>query len=129
MTTYTTVFGSATVPPSGYAYAPVALEDFVETRSTPEDLPGILEKIRGNFSSGSFFLVFFPESVGIFRALLRVSHGESLRAIGERFDAPAFQGDLVSFTIAADSPEACERIIIRKFTERKLPVASPPQDT
>jgi hypothetical protein len=102
------------------AYASVPLEDFVETRSTPDDLPGILEKIRSNFSSGTVFLVFFPESVDTFRAYIKTSHGESLQTIGTHFQSTTFLGDTLSFTIAAASADECERIILEKLQSQKI---------
>ena len=37
------------------------LEDFVQSRTTPDDIPFVLEKIRDNYSSGKIFLVAYDK--------------------------------------------------------------------
>jgi len=45
------------------AWSLVSIEDFVQSRTTAEDLPLILERIRDNFSSGNIFAIIFSESL------------------------------------------------------------------
>ena len=94
------------------AYAPVALADFIETRSKSDDLPQILEKIRSNFSSGSLFLVFYPETTSTYRALLKSSSAMLLQALSGKLEGTSIQGDMLSVPIVAASPEECERLLL-----------------
>ncbi len=94
------------------AYAPVALADFIETRSKADDLPQILEKIRSNFSSGSLFLVFYPETTTSFRALLKSSSRSLLQSFSAKLSGATIQGDMLSVSITAASPEECERLLL-----------------
>ncbi len=63
------------------AWSLVTLEDFVQSRSKPADLPVILEKIKDNFSAGRFFAVLYSESLDRSIALIKNSESESLKNI------------------------------------------------
>ena len=45
------------------AWSLVSIEDFVQSRTTHEDLPLILDKIKENFSSGNIFSIVYSESL------------------------------------------------------------------
>jgi nanoRNase/pAp phosphatase (c-di-AMP/oligoRNAs hydrolase) len=98
--------------PLKLAYAQVTLADFIETRSKSDDLPHILEKIRNNFSSGSLFLVFYPETTSAYRALLKSASHSLLQALASRLEGATVQGDILSVAIDAASPEECERLLL-----------------
>jgi len=44
---------------SNLVWSELALEDFVQSRSKPEDVPTILEKLQENYSAGEIFMVFW----------------------------------------------------------------------
>lgn len=101
------------------AFAGITLEDFVETRSKSDDLPQILEKIKNNFSSGSLFLVFFPETTTIFRAFLKSSQPTILRTLSARWEGSTILGDMLSIPIAATSSEECEHLLLETLVGAK----------
>lgn len=45
------------------AWSLVSIEDFVQSRTTHEDLPLILDRIKDNFSSGNIFAIIYSESL------------------------------------------------------------------
>jgi nanoRNase/pAp phosphatase (c-di-AMP/oligoRNAs hydrolase) len=45
------------------AWSLVSIEDFVKSRTTHEELPLILERIKDNFSSGKIFVIIYSESL------------------------------------------------------------------
>ena len=48
-------------------WAPVYLEDFVQSRSKPEDVSVVLSKLKENYSGGLFFLLFYSEAPNVIR--------------------------------------------------------------
>ncbi|MDD3487322.1 MAG: hypothetical protein PHF35_03025 [Candidatus Moranbacteria bacterium] len=61
------------------AWSTLALEDFVQSRTKPEDLPLVLEKIKDNFSAGKYFVILYSETLEKSVALVRNSDAESLK--------------------------------------------------
>lgn len=61
----------------------VSIEDFVQSRSKPADLPLILEKIKDNFSAGKFFAILYPETLEKSIVIIKNSDSESLKKIRE----------------------------------------------
>ncbi len=57
------------------AWSLVGIEDFVQSRSVPRDIPEILEKIKNNYSSGEIFFVLYNESPKTVMAVIK-SHRE-----------------------------------------------------
>jgi len=63
------------------AWSTLSLEDFVQSRTKPEELPLVLEKVKDNFSAGKYFAILFSESLDRSIALVRNSDTESLKNI------------------------------------------------
>lgn len=49
-------------PDSKFIWSELAVEDFVQSRSTPEDLPLILEKLQENYIEGKIFAVLYNDT-------------------------------------------------------------------
>jgi nanoRNase/pAp phosphatase (c-di-AMP/oligoRNAs hydrolase) len=58
------------------AWSLVSIEDFVKSRTTHEDLPLILERIKDNFSSGKIFAIIYSESLKKNVVLIATSNQE-----------------------------------------------------
>lgn len=104
------------------AYVSSSIEDFVQSRSDIRDIPAVLDKIRGNLSSGAFYAVLSPETDGTSRAILKSSHNGNAATLASAIDGATIQGDTVSFPIAAPAGEPAERMLIdtiRGTLERK----------
>jgi nanoRNase/pAp phosphatase (c-di-AMP/oligoRNAs hydrolase) len=63
------------------AWSLVSIEDFVQSRTRPLELPMILEKIRENFSAGRLFVILYSETLERSVALLKNGESESLQKI------------------------------------------------
>lgn len=63
------------------AWSTLSLEDFVQSRTKPEELPLVLEKVKDNFSAGKYFAILFSETLDRSIALVRNSDAESLKNI------------------------------------------------
>lgn len=81
------------------AYATASIDDFVQSRSNPEDVPAVLEKIRGNFSSGSYFAILFPETGSESRVILKASQNRSAAELLPAIDGAELHGDTLSFPV------------------------------
>jgi nanoRNase/pAp phosphatase (c-di-AMP/oligoRNAs hydrolase) len=66
------------------AWSTISLEDFVQSRTKPGELPLVLEKVRDNFSAGKFFVILFSETLGRSIALVKNSDSESLKNIQKK---------------------------------------------
>ncbi|MDP2838057.1 MAG: hypothetical protein Q8O53_02170 [Candidatus Moranbacteria bacterium] len=96
-------------------WALVTVEDLVQSRAHADDLPRVLEKIRGNYSSGQFFLILYPESHIQVKGLIKAASSESLTLLSERFKEGVLHGDTLEFTLAVNSLDEAERLTIEKM--------------
>ena len=95
----------------GMAWAPVYIEDFVQSRSNPSDVPFILDKIKENYSAGRIFMVLFNETAGEVRGIIKCVNEEQLKKIAEIMEVKA-EGDVCEFKQeAVDTTEAGQRIV------------------
>jgi bifunctional oligoribonuclease and PAP phosphatase NrnA len=93
------------------AWAPVYIEDFVQSRSKPADVPFILDKIKENYSAGRMFMVLYNETEGEIRGIIKCASEEQLKKIAEILEVKN-GGDFCEFKQqAADMTEAGQRII------------------
>ncbi len=96
-------------------WAQVSVEDLVQARASLTDLPHVLEKIRGNYSSGNFFLILYPENQTQIHGLIKGATSESLALLAERFKEGTLHGDTLEFALALGSLDEAERITIEKL--------------
>ncbi len=93
------------------AWAPVYLEDFVQSRSNPSDIPFILDKIRENYSAGKIFMVLYNENAGTVRGMIKCNTRELMKAVADALGFEA-NGDSCEFKEEAnDTTEAGQRIV------------------
>lgn len=93
-------------------WALVSIEDLVQARAKVEDLPQVLEKIRGNYSSANFFMILFPEDNFHVRGLMKSASQENLALFASRLNAGTIKGDVLEFTLPANSLEEAEQHVI-----------------
>lgn len=94
------------------AYATATVDDFVQSRSNPDDIPAVLEKIRGNFSSGTYFAIIFPETAETSRAILKTSQSGSVSELLPAIASAEIRGDILSFPIAAPADAQGEAALV-----------------
>ncbi len=62
----------------GLVWAQVTIEDFVQSRMHPNDLPTILEKIKSNYASGKIFLLMYEQKSGSTVGIVKLSSSNAL---------------------------------------------------
>ncbi len=96
-------------------WALVTVEDLVQARASVADLPRVLEKIRNNYSSGSYFLMLYPESSTQIRGLIKTATHESLTLLTERFKEGTLHGDTLEFALAVKTLDEAETLTLEKI--------------
>jgi nanoRNase/pAp phosphatase (c-di-AMP/oligoRNAs hydrolase) len=92
-------------------WAPVYLEDFVQSRSNPKDVPFILDKIKENYSAGKIFMVLYNEVAGEVKAVIKCGSVEQSKIVAEILGVQS-HGLFCEFSDAAqDTTEAGQRVV------------------
>ncbi len=94
-----------------FMWAPVTLEDLVESRSKSEDLPVVLDKIRSNYAGATIFALFFKESAVAMRVLIKSQQEDRLELLLSVFPESRLIGDLLEGTLAATNFETAEQVV------------------
>jgi nanoRNase/pAp phosphatase (c-di-AMP/oligoRNAs hydrolase) len=81
------------------AYATLSLEDFIQSRTRPEDLPEILDKVRANFSSGTLFAAIYPESPTVSAIIIRAAEPTTVASLAAHIPGANLRGDMMSFAL------------------------------
>lgn len=66
------------------AWAPVLIEDLVQSRATASDIPLILEKVRENYTAANVYMALFAESPESVLALILCAHEADCDAICQK---------------------------------------------
>lgn len=96
-------------------WAPVTLEDLVESRSKSEDLPVVLDKIRNNYSGATVFALFFKESTNSMRVFIKSQQEDRLEHILSVFSDSQLTGDMLEGTLPATDFATAERLLVEWF--------------
>jgi len=86
------------------AWAPVFLEDFVQSRSKPSDVPFILDKVKENYSAGKIFMVLYNETSGQVRGVIKCLNNDQLKKVAEILETKAV-GDVCEFSLQSGDVE------------------------
>jgi nanoRNase/pAp phosphatase (c-di-AMP/oligoRNAs hydrolase) len=81
------------------AYATLSLDDFIQSRTRPEDLPEILDKVRANFSSGILFAAIYPESPTVSAIIVRAAEAATVASLAAHIPGTNLRGDMMSFAL------------------------------
>lgn len=93
------------------AWAPVYLEDFVQSRSNPSDITFILDKIKENYSAGKMFMVLYNETAGKVKGIIKCNNDEQLKNIAEELGIKK-NGEIYEFCEDAnDTTEAGQKMV------------------
>ncbi len=65
------------------AWSLVTIEDFVQSRSNPKDIPFILEKVRDNYSAGDIFMVLYNEKMDVVVGMIKCATEEMAKKISD----------------------------------------------
>jgi nanoRNase/pAp phosphatase (c-di-AMP/oligoRNAs hydrolase) len=86
--------------------ARLSLDDFVQSRTKPEVLPAILDRIKANYSSGSLFAVVYPDTNDRSLAVLKAGSPEHAVRLAEHVPDATLHGDTIFFAIEAGGVQA-----------------------
>lgn len=95
-------------------WSEVTVEDFVQSRATPEDLPLILQKLEENYSEGRIFMLVYNDTPQTSIALIKVSEAKNAQKIYLQFAGTYFrdflQVKLEHSDLTATGKEITEKI-------------------
>lgn len=91
-------------------WAPVLLDDFIQSRSNPNDVPFIIEKIRDNYAGGKIFMVVFDEKNGVSRAIIKSTDSDLLKKIAVVLSANC-SSDMCEFSENGNALDAGKKIV------------------
>lgn len=97
-----------------FMWAPIFLDDFVQSRSSMKDVPLILEKIRENYSSGKIFMLLYAETPESVRGILTCGDRVILGKIATIIGATMKDGEC-EFAETSSDLNATGRRIIEKI--------------
>ncbi|EKE11998.1 MAG: hypothetical protein ACD_14C00048G0003 [uncultured bacterium] len=96
------------------AWAPVFLEDFVQSRSKPSDVPFILDKVRENYSAGKIFMVLYNHSAGEVRGVIKCINNDQAKKVSQILDVKV-SGDVCEFAEQSEDTLQAGKHIIEKL--------------
>lgn len=100
------------------AWSLVGIEDFVQSRSTANDIPLVLEKIRDNYSEGKIFLVLYNEKENIVAGLAKFISVEAAKKFAVLIGVEA-KNESVSFKIIDKNIIEAEKEVLEKLVCEK----------
>jgi len=95
-------------------WAPVFLDDFVQSRSNPNDVPFILDKIKDNYSAGKIFMVLYNELAGQVRGVIKGGNEQQLKEIALLLEGKYF-GETCQFVMDFDDTNEAGRLVVEKI--------------
>jgi len=92
------------------AWAPVFLDDFVQSRSEPGDVPFILDKIRENYSAGRIFMVLYNGAIGEVYMVIKCINNDQLKKVAEILGANIVGDTCILHEQSDDITESGKRV-------------------
>lgn len=92
----------------------MSIEDFVQSRSNPQDIPFILEKIKDNYSASNIFMVLYNEKTDIVNGMIKCGDPEMVKKIVGIFNGNAKQ-DIVNFKLEGKNILEAEKEALEKL--------------
>ena len=98
------------------AWASLDLEDFVQSRTNPENLPIILEKLQENYTDGKIFLIAFNDRPANTTVFLKADRPDALQKLATFFNAK-LSADTLKIELPEDDLQKAVRIIIARIEQ------------
>lgn len=95
-------------------WAPVFLDDFVQSRSNPNDIPFILDKIKDNYSAGKIFMVLHNKMAGQVRGVIKGGNEQQLKELASLLEGKYF-GETCEFVMNFDDTNEAGRLVVEKI--------------
>ena len=97
------------------AWSLVSIEDFVQSRSKPEDIPLILKKIQDNYSSGKIFLVLYNDTPQSVKGIIKYSQPDEELKITSELEKTKKTGDIYEFNLVSTNIQEAEKEFLQKI--------------
>lgn len=94
-------------------WAPLSIEDFVQSRSVPDSLPEILDRLRENYGDGRIFMATYSKDSSGTAAVIRPAESGMLSLLQSVLGGKANNGCLMLATDGPDPERAGENLIER----------------
>lgn len=101
---------------SRLVWTELTVEDFVQSRSTPDDLVFILDKLQENYSDGKIFMAFYKDTLDSATALAKSTDPESLKKIHLFLDG-TLKKDLLEIKFATGNIKEASEAVSKKIKE------------
>lgn len=98
--------------------ATVTIEDLVQARSGVNDLPTVLEKIRGNYAGATTFAVTYAEGKEVSQLFVKSNQEGLLEKLSKHFPDSRITDDTLEVSMKL-STDATEAFLIQILTEQK----------
>jgi len=98
-------------------WSEITVEDFIQSRTTPENLPVILEKLQENFSEGRFFMALYNDTISSSVAVIKASP-EDLAKIQITLDGQKKTG-IIEAKLSFNDLEKASQIVKEKLNNLK----------
>ncbi len=97
-------------------WATVSIEDFVQSRTEPKNIPTILNKIKDHYSDGDFFLILYPAKEKTIHGILKIANLKMLKKMNsELFKNGVLVGDLYNFKMENVTLNEAEKFCTEKI--------------
>ena len=100
-------------------WSELTIEDFVYSRTRPEDLPVILEKLKENYSEGKTFLCLFNNTPESTVALVKATSPELLKKLAVAFSGEIKQ-EILEIKINSGNMTETGKVVVDKIKEFSL---------
>lgn len=100
-------------------WSSLAVEDFIQSRSVPEIVPLILEKLQENYSEGKIFLILYNDMPATCVAILKTADEKTLLQIHPLLGG-IIKNNLLEINLATGNLEEMGKIIQEKLRTTKL---------
>lgn len=94
-----------------FIWAPVTIEDLIESRSRREDLPIVLDKIRNNYAGATVFALFFKESATSLRIFVKSQPEDRLEQLQALLPDSRIVGEMLEGVLPATEFETAEQLL------------------
>lgn len=101
-------------PEMKLAWSLILIEDFVQSRSTPQDIPTILDKIKDNYSTGKIFLVLYNDTANSVVGKIKFADGAKTEQLLS-LTGGKIQGNLLEFRMENKGIKETEAEILEKL--------------
>lgn len=100
------------------AWAPVLIEDFVQSRSNAADVYAVLEKIKDNYSAAKMVMIVFADTPSLARVVVQSADNDVLTHLTTLMGAH-ISGDTCEFSLEANNVEAAAERTVSRIREMK----------